>query len=198
MGELYFVVDDGGVYNVLSEEDLNTYGVEDDQIVGKPFTSFNVASKKADILNRQAEEASSDFSPSRGYFDESRNPIRITEGQLRNVIAESVRKVLKEGGMFDYLTGKHHPSKKEIADPTVEDVIKQNGWLVKKVEEKGDGKVYRVEPKTVGGAPLDGVLSLKELLDDLKVFGVSVSLIKREPVFPDYPKAAEKAVILVK
>lgn len=198
MGELYFVVDDGGVYNVLSEEDLNTYGVEDDQIVGKPFTSFNVASKKADILNRQAEEASSDFSPAKGYFDESKQTkgaLKITEAQLRGVVKEAVKSVLDEGILDDLWTA-HKPSEEEISDPEVDDVIRENGWIIKGKTPTKKGVEYQIVQKTGAMGNTEGTLTLDELIEDLGVFGVEATIVKRERKYYDSPEA-EKAIILL-
>ena len=69
--EKWYVVDDGGQYNVLNEDDIVKYGVEKDQII-KVTNNMKVAFNLADKLNREAEENSSDFQPMRGYYNESK------------------------------------------------------------------------------------------------------------------------------
>lgn len=64
----WYVVDDGEVYNVLPEEDVEKYEVEPDQII-KVTTNMDIAFKLADKLNREAEESSPNFSPMKGYYD---------------------------------------------------------------------------------------------------------------------------------
>ena len=53
--EKWYVVDDGGQYNVLNEDDIVKYGVEKDQII-KVTNNMKVAFNLADKLNREAEE----------------------------------------------------------------------------------------------------------------------------------------------
>ena len=67
----FYVVDDGEVYNVLTDEDLANYGVENDQIV-KVFNNMDKAFDYAEKLNRQAQESSPNFSPAKGYYNESK------------------------------------------------------------------------------------------------------------------------------
>ena len=67
----FYVVDDGEVYNVLTDEDLVNYGVEKDQIV-KVFTNMDMAFNYAENLNRKTEESNPDFSPAKGYYNESK------------------------------------------------------------------------------------------------------------------------------
>ena len=95
----YYVVDDGGVFNVLSSDMFDNngryiedkrYTIDDFDIV-KTTNSEEFAWKYAETMNREYEEQySSDFAPSRGYWDES------VEKKLSNIIQESIKKVLKE------------------------------------------------------------------------------------------------------
>ena len=93
----WFVVDDGGVYNVFPEEDLEQYGIEKDQIV-KVFYDMNKAFDYSEKLNRQAEESSPYFSPSRGYYGESKSKkgFNLTESKLKSMITECIQEVLTE------------------------------------------------------------------------------------------------------
>lgn len=69
--EKWYVVDDGEVYNVLTEEDIVSYGVEKDQIV-KTFNNMDMAFNYAEKLNRKVEERNPNFSPAKGYYNESK------------------------------------------------------------------------------------------------------------------------------
>lgn len=69
--EKWYVVDDGEIYNVLSEQDMIEYNIEQDQIV-KVTTNMDMAFNLADKLNREAEEKSNNFSPMKGYYNESK------------------------------------------------------------------------------------------------------------------------------
>ena len=94
----YYVVDDGGVYNVFSSDmfDKNGNYIEDmslnlnDMDIVKTTNSEEQAWAYAEKMNREQEESSYDFAPSRGYFDESINK------SLSAIIRESVQKVLLE------------------------------------------------------------------------------------------------------
>lgn len=94
----YYVVDDGGVYNVFSSDmfDKNGNYIEDmslnlnDMDIVKTTNSEEQAWAYAEKMNREQEESSYDFAPSRGYFDESINK------NLSAIIRESVQKVLLE------------------------------------------------------------------------------------------------------
>ena len=70
--EKWYVVDDGEVYNVFSEQDLQDYDIERNQIV-KVTNNMDVAFDYAEKLNREAQESSPNFSPLKGYFNESVN-----------------------------------------------------------------------------------------------------------------------------
>ncbi len=71
----FYVVDDGGVYNVFTSDmfdaqgryiENKSYTIDDFDII-KTTNSEEQAWRLADKLNREAEESSSDFAPSRGY-----------------------------------------------------------------------------------------------------------------------------------
>jgi len=70
--EKWYVVEDGECYNVFSEEDINNYGIERDQIV-KVTNNMDKAFNIAEKLNRDMEESSPNFSPMKGYYNESVN-----------------------------------------------------------------------------------------------------------------------------
>ena len=70
--EKWYVVEDGECYNVFSEEDINNYGIERDQIV-KVTNNMDKAFDIAEKLNRDMEESSPNFSPMKGYYNESVN-----------------------------------------------------------------------------------------------------------------------------
>lgn len=119
--EKWYVVDDGGVYNVLSEHDLVEYGVEQDQIV-KIFNNPDRAFDYAEELNREEEESSPEFSPSQGYYNESKNrsmKVTLTESKLNSIIAESIKCAILKEGFFDSFpsvdeTGKSLKKKQEL------------------------------------------------------------------------------------
>lgn len=70
--EKWYVVDDGGVYNVFPESDLKQYGIERGQIV-KVTTNMDTAFNYAEKLNRDTEEKSPNFAPSKGYYEKDAN-----------------------------------------------------------------------------------------------------------------------------
>lgn len=119
--EKWYVVDDGGVYNVLSEHDLVEYGVEQDQIV-KIFNNSDRAFDYAEELNREEEESSPEFSPSQGYYNESKNrsmKVTLTESKLNSIIAESIKRVLSEG-FFDSFPSMYEKEEKKDDDSSKE------------------------------------------------------------------------------
>ena len=67
----WYVVEDGEQYNVFSEEDIQNYGIEHDQII-KVFNDMNRAFDYAEKKNRETEESSPYFSPMKGYYNESK------------------------------------------------------------------------------------------------------------------------------
>ena len=70
--EKWYVVDDGEVYNVFPESDLKQYGIKRDQIV-KVTTNMDMAFNYAEKLNRDTEEKSPNFAPSKGYYEKDAN-----------------------------------------------------------------------------------------------------------------------------
>jgi hypothetical protein len=116
--EKWYVVDDGGVYNVFPESDLEQYGIERDQIV-KVTTNMDMAFNYAEKLNREEEERSPYFSPSQGYYNESKNrgmKVTLTESKLNSIIAESIKRVLSEG-FFDSFPSMYEKKKEEDDKP---------------------------------------------------------------------------------
>lgn len=69
--EKWYVVDDGEVYNVLTEDEFLNGGYDNDQIV-KVTNNMDMAFDYAEKLNRDVEEHRPDFSPGIGYFNESK------------------------------------------------------------------------------------------------------------------------------
>lgn len=119
--EKWYVVDDGRVYNVLSEHDLVEYGIEQDQIV-KIFNNPDRAFDYAEELNREEEESSPEFSPSQGYYNESKNrsmKVTLTESKLNSIIAESIKRVLSEG-FFDSFPSMYEKEEKKDDDSSKE------------------------------------------------------------------------------
>lgn len=119
--EKWYVVDDGEVYNVFPESDLKQYGIERDQIV-KVTTNMDMAFNYAEKLNREAEEKSTNFSPLKGYYNESKqnnNKVFLTESKLNQIISESIKRAILKEGFFDSFpsvdeTGKSLKKKQEL------------------------------------------------------------------------------------
>ena len=110
----YYVVDDGGAYNVLSSDmfDANgryienkSYTIDDFDII-KTTNNEEIAWKYADKLNREYQEQYGDFQPSDGYFNESK--IRVSESKLNSLIKECLTEVINEdflgGNQFDNIS----------------------------------------------------------------------------------------------
>lgn len=120
--EKWYVVDDGGVYNVLSEHDLVEYGVEQNQIV-KIFNNPDRAFDYAEELNREEEESSPEFSPSQGYYNESKNrsmKVTLTESKLNSIIAESIKRAMLKEGFFDSFPSMYEKEEKKDDDSSKE------------------------------------------------------------------------------
>ena len=99
----WYVVDDGEVYNVFPESDLKQYGIERDQIV-KVTTNMDMAFNYAEKLNREVEEKSPNFAPSKGYYNESKqnnSKVFLTESRLNQIISESIKRAILKEGFFD-------------------------------------------------------------------------------------------------
>ena len=92
--EKWYVVDDGEVYNVLSEEEFDPEFYDRSQVI-KVTTNMDVAFNIADKLNRKVQEKMHNFSPMKGYYNESKS-VKLTENQLQKIITESIKKILKE------------------------------------------------------------------------------------------------------
>lgn len=119
--EKWYVVDDGEVYNVFPESDLKQYGIERDQIV-KVTTNMDMAFNYAEKLNRDTEEKSPNFAPSKGYYNESKqnnSKVFLTESRLNKIISESIKRAILKEGFFDSFpsvdeTGKSLKKKQEL------------------------------------------------------------------------------------
>ena len=119
--EKWYVVDDGEVYNVFPESDLKQYGIERDQIV-KVTTNMDMAFNYAEKLNRESEEKSTNFSPLKGYYNESKqnnSKVFLTESRLNQIISESIKRAILKEGFFDSFpsvdeTGKSLKKKQEL------------------------------------------------------------------------------------
>lgn len=112
---VFYVVDDGGTYNVLSSDmfDANgkyienrNYSIEDFDII-KTTSNEQMAWKLAEKLNREYQEEYGDFSPSKGYYNESKTT-QITESTLQRLITEGINEVFDEfedeGSDYDNMT----------------------------------------------------------------------------------------------
>ena len=120
--EKWYVVDDGEVYNVFPESDLKQYGIERDQIV-KVTTNMDMAFNYAEKLNREAEEKSTNFSPLKGYYNESKqnnNKVFLTESKLNQIISESIKRTILKEGVFDSFPSMYEKEEKKDDDSSKE------------------------------------------------------------------------------
>ena len=119
--EKWYVVDDGELYNVFPESDLKQYGIERDQIV-KVTTNMDMAFNYAEKLNREVEEKSPNFAPSKGYYNESKNSkkITLTESKLNQIISESIKRAMLKEGFFDSFPSMYEKEEKKDDDSSKE------------------------------------------------------------------------------
>ena len=120
--EKWYVVDDGEVYNVFPESDLKQYGIERDQIV-KVTTNRDMAFNYAEKLNREVEEKSTNFSPLKGYYNESKqnnSKVFLTESRLNQIISESIKRAILKEGFFDSFPSMYEKEEKKDDDSSKE------------------------------------------------------------------------------
>ena len=120
--EKWYVVDDGEVYNVFPESDLKQYGIERDQIV-KVTTNMDMAFNYAEKLNREVEEKSTNFAPSKGYYNESKqnnSKVFLTESRLNQIISESIKRAILKEGFFDSFPSMYEKEEKKDDDSSKE------------------------------------------------------------------------------
>ena len=120
--EKWYVVDDGEVYNVFPESDLKQYGIERDQIV-KVTTNMDMAFNYAEKLNRDIEEKSPNFSPLKGYYNESKqnnSKVFLTESRLNQIISESIKRAILKEGFFDSFPSMYEKEEKKDNDSSKE------------------------------------------------------------------------------
>ena len=120
--EKWYVVDDGEVYNVFPESDLKQYGIERDQIV-KVTTNMDMAFNYAEKLNREVEEKSANFSPLKGYYNESKqnnSKVFLTESRLNQIISESIKRAILKEGFFDSFPSMYEKEEKKDDDSSKE------------------------------------------------------------------------------
>lgn len=120
--EKWYVVDDGEVYNVFPESDLKQYGIERDQIV-KVTTNMDMAFNYAEKLNRESEEKSTNFSPLKGYYNESKqnnSKVFLTESRLNQIISESIKRAMLKEGFFDSFPSMYEKEEKKDDDSSKE------------------------------------------------------------------------------
>ena len=120
--EKWYVVDDGEVYNVFPESDLKQYGIERDQIV-KVTTNMGMAFNYAEKLNRESEEKSTNFSPLKGYYNESKqnnSKVFLTESRLNQIISESIKRAILKEGFFDSFPSMYEKEEKKDDDSSKE------------------------------------------------------------------------------
>lgn len=114
--EKWYVVDDGGSYNVLSQEDLAQYDVEQSQIVkifNNPYRAFNYAEQ----LNREAEESSPDFAPLQGYYEsKGSRKVTLSESKLNHIISESIKRAILKEGFLDSFPSMYEKEEKKDDD----------------------------------------------------------------------------------
>lgn len=116
--EKWYVVDDGEVYNVFPESNLKQYGIERDQIV-KVTTNMDMAFNYAEKLNRDIEEKSPNFAPSKGYYNESKqnnSKVFLTESRLNQIISESIKRAILKEGFFDSFPSMYEKEEKKDDD----------------------------------------------------------------------------------
>lgn len=120
--EKWYVVDDGEVYNVFPESDLKQYDIERDQIV-KVTTNMDMAFNYAEKLNRDTEEKSPNFAPSKGYYNESKqnnSKVFLTESRLNQIISESIKRAILKEGFFDSFPSMYEKEEKKDNDSSKE------------------------------------------------------------------------------
>lgn len=120
--EKWYVVDDGEVYNVFPESNLKQYGIERDQIV-KVATNMDMAFNYAEKLNRDIEEKSPNFAPSKGYYNESKqnnSKVFLTESRLNQIISESIKRAILKEGFFDSFPSMYEKEEKKDDDSSKE------------------------------------------------------------------------------
>lgn len=120
--EKWYVVDDGEVYNVFPESDLKQYGIERGQIV-KVTTNMDMAFNYAEKLNRDIEEKSPNFAPSKGYYNESKqnnSKVFLTESRLNQIISESIKRAILKEGFFDSFPSMYEKEEKKDNDSSKE------------------------------------------------------------------------------
>lgn len=120
--EKWYVVDDGEVYNVFPESNLKQYGIERDQIV-KVTTNMDMAFNYAEKLNRDIEEKSPNFAPSKGYYNESKqnnSKVFLTESRLNQIISESIKRAILKEGFFDSFPSMYEKEEKKDDDSSKE------------------------------------------------------------------------------
>ena len=120
--EKWYVVDDGEVYNVFPESDLKQYGIKRDQIV-KVTTNMDMAFNYAEKLNREVEEKSANFAPSKGYYNESKqnnSKVFLTESRLNEIISESIKRAILKEGFFDSFPSMYEKEEKKDDDSSKE------------------------------------------------------------------------------
>ena len=120
--EKWYVVDDGEVYNVFPESDLKQYGIKRDQIV-KVTTNMGMAFNYAEKLNREVEEKSPNFAPSKGYYNESKqnnSKVFLTESRLNQIISESIKRAILKEGFFDSFPSMYEKEEKKDDDSSKE------------------------------------------------------------------------------
>lgn len=120
--EKWYVVDDGEVYNVFPESDLKQYGIERGQIV-KVTTNMDMAFNYAEKLNRDTEEKSPNFAPSKGYYNESKqnnSKVFLTESRLNQIISESIKRAILKEGFFDSFPSMYEKEEKKDDDSSKE------------------------------------------------------------------------------
>ena len=89
------------------------YGIERDQIV-KVTTNMDMAFNYAEKLNRDIEEKSPNFAPSKGYYNESKqnnSKVFLTESRLNQIISESIKRAILKEGFFDSFPSVHETGK---------------------------------------------------------------------------------------
>lgn len=114
-------------------------------------------------------------------------------------IDEKAFKTILREGLLNKLYMAHVPSDNEIPNPTVNDVIERNGWIIKqqRPSKTGRGTLYLITQKTGAFGNTEGTLNLDELIDDIRVFGKRAEIVQRKYQSEDPYTEGERAVIYV-
>lgn len=193
LNEMYYIEDegDGAIYANVSDKDE---AIADAQEMAANGGHFLVKDENDEIIFDTG-------GPSYKFENINKpNEIKCNESQMREFVANAIRESLEEYGLLDRMYMAHIPNKKDIANPTVVDIIEKDGWLVKNL---GNGR-YEITQKTGAFGNTEGTIGLDELVnDELNQYYFKgqkrVSIVSRNPQFGgQFDNEAEKAIIQIR